>query len=86
MIVPVFFEIARGSALECAAALDVLVARELATAEQITPAKESLVWIVEMLVGLLRKFSPHSEFLREDEAAYHSSTEHENDYDHEHEV
>jgi len=74
-----FFEIARGSALECAAALDVLVARELATPEQITSAKESLVRIVEMLVGLLRRFSPHGDVLREDEAAYLSST----DYEHE---
>jgi four helix bundle protein len=74
-----FFEIGRGSALECAAALDVLVARELATPEQITPAKENLVRIVEMLVGLLRKFSPHSDLLREDEAAYGSSAEHEHD-------
>jgi four helix bundle protein len=81
-----FFEIARGSALECAAGLDVLVARDLATAEQVTPAKESLVRIVEMLVGLLRKFSPHGEVLREDEAAYRSSAEHENDYEHEHEM
>jgi len=67
-----FFEIARGSALECAAAPDVLVARELARPEQITPAKESLVRIVEMLVGLLRKFLPHGDVLREGEAAYPS--------------
>src|SRR6476620_1062375 len=64
-----FFEIARGSALECAAALDVLVARKLAAPEQIKSAKESLVRIVEMLVGLLRKFSPHADHLREDEIA-----------------
>jgi len=31
-----FFDIARGSALECAAALDVLVAKRLRTAEDIT--------------------------------------------------
>jgi len=74
-----FFEIARGSALECAAALDVLVARDLATLEQILPAKECLARIVEMLVGLLRKFSPHSDLLQEDEAAYGSPVEHEHD-------
>jgi four helix bundle protein len=74
-----FFEIGRGSALECAAALDVLIARELATLEQITSAKESLVRIVEMLVGLLRKFSPHGDVLREDEAAYRPWSEHEHD-------
>jgi four helix bundle protein len=74
-----FFEIARGSASECAAALDVLVARELATPEQITPAKEKLVRIVEMLVGLLRKFSPHGEVLHEEEASYRPSISYEHD-------
>src|SRR6266702_5644426 len=46
-----FFEIARGSALESAAALVVLVARGFATPEEIISAKETLVRIVEMLVG-----------------------------------
>ena len=50
-----FFDIARGSALECAACLDVLVARKrLARAEQ---GKEILVRIVSMLVGLIRSTS-----------------------------
>jgi four helix bundle protein len=71
-----FFEIARGSALECAAALDVLLARELTTVEQITPAKESLVRIVEMLVGLLRKFSSRGAILKENEGGYASPIEH----------
>jgi four helix bundle protein len=35
-----FLEIARGSALECAASLDVLVARKLVSPEQIIPSKE----------------------------------------------
>jgi four helix bundle protein len=74
-----FFEIGRGSALECAAALDVLVARGLTTPEQITPAKENLVRIVEMLVGLLRRFSPHGDVLREDEPSYRPSTDYEHD-------
>ena len=74
-----FFEITRGSALECAAALDVLVARQLATLEQITPAKKKLVRIVEMLVGLLRKFSPHGEVLHEEEASYRPSISYEHD-------
>jgi len=69
-----FFEIARGSALESAAALDVLVIRKLATIEQIAGAKESLVRIVEMLVGLLRKYSPHGDLLREDKSAYLAET------------
>ena len=50
-----FFDIARGSALECAACLDVLVAKKrLAEAEQ---GKEILVRIVSMLVGLIRSTS-----------------------------
>src|ERR1700726_3745157 len=49
-----FLEIARGSALECAACLDVLLARKLATEEQAVGGKEKLVKIVQMLVGLLR--------------------------------
>src|SRR6187549_2786405 len=52
-----FFEVARGSALECAACLDVLFARKLATEEHGLPGKERLARIVQMLVGLLRKFS-----------------------------
>src|SRR5215468_5613231 len=34
-----FFEIARGSALECAACLDVLVARKLVTEDHVLPGK-----------------------------------------------
>src|SRR5437773_6492071 len=41
-----FLEIARGSALECAAALDVLVARKLVAAEQSERAKGTLVRVV----------------------------------------
>jgi four helix bundle protein len=50
-----FFDIARGSAVECAACLDVLVARKLATAEQVEPAKHQLVEIVNMMMGLLKR-------------------------------
>ena len=50
-----YFDIARGSALECAACLDVLVAKErLAQAGQ---GKEILIRIVSMLVGLIRSTS-----------------------------
>ena len=37
-----FFDIAHGSALECAAGLDILVAKAKLTPEQIRPRKESL--------------------------------------------
>jgi four helix bundle protein len=74
-----FLEIARGSALECAAALDVMVARKLTTPERIEPAKENLVRIVQMLMGMLRRFSERGEFLREEASLY--KTEHEHDYE-----
>src|SRR5687768_9600097 len=62
-----FLEIARGSALECAACLDVLVARNLAAPDQIENAKENLARIVQMLMGMLRRFSERGGFLREGE-------------------
>jgi four helix bundle protein len=52
-----FFDIAHGSALECAAALDVLVARRKATPAQILPGKERLQGIVRMLMGLIKRNS-----------------------------
>jgi four helix bundle protein len=65
-----FLEIARGSALECAACLDVLVARKLADAAQIDSAKENLARIVQMLMGMLRRFSERGDFLRENAGEY----------------
>jgi four helix bundle protein len=76
-----FLEIARGSALECAAALDVLVARKLATPEQVDTAKENLVRIVQMLMGMLRRFSERADVLREDEQKYRTEHEHEHEHD-----
>jgi len=52
-----FFDIAHGSALECAAGLDVLVAKGKLTPEQIRPGKERLQRIVRMLMGLIKKNS-----------------------------
>jgi four helix bundle protein len=49
-----FFDIAHGSALECAAGLDILVARARLTPTQIRPGKEILQRIVRMLVGLIK--------------------------------
>ena len=80
-----FLEIARGSALECAACLDVLVVRKIIAAERIIPAKEQLVRIVNMLMGMLKRFSGRAEFLREDEGAYSNEYDHEHDQEHEHE-
>lgn len=52
-----FLDIAHGSALECAACLDVLVAKSKLTTEQIQPGKERLQKIVRMLMGLLKRNS-----------------------------
>jgi four helix bundle protein len=52
-----FFDIAHGSALECAAGLDVLVAKTKLTLEQINPGKERLQKIVRMLMGLIKRNS-----------------------------
>ena len=62
-----FLEIARGSALECAACLDVLLARKLVAADRMIPAKEQLVRIVNMLVGILKRFSEYADSLPEEE-------------------
>jgi four helix bundle protein len=52
-----FFDIAHGSALECAARPDVLVAKAKLTPEQIRPGKERLQRIVRMLMGLIKRNS-----------------------------
>lgn len=52
-----FFDIARGSALECAAALDVLVAKRVLGESEAEPGKAVLAEIVSMLVGLIRSNS-----------------------------
>jgi four helix bundle protein len=74
-----FLEIARGSALECAACLDVLLARKLVTSDRMIPTKGQLVGIVNMLVGMLKKFSGRADSLREDEGIYGSEHEQEQD-------
>jgi four helix bundle protein len=69
-----FFDIARGSALESAAARDVLVSRKLTTVDSVAPAKRQLVEIVNMLMGLLKSlgytFDGFGNFVREDEMAF----------------
>jgi four helix bundle protein len=52
-----FFDIAHGSALECAAGLDILVARTKLTPDQIRPGKERLHRVVRMLIGLIKSKS-----------------------------
>jgi four helix bundle protein len=76
-----FLEIARGSALECAACLDVLVARKLATAEQVADAKIDLARIVRMMIGLLKRFSERADVLKEEDGLYGYQQDQEHDQD-----
>ena len=61
-----FFDIARGSALECAACLDVLATKKQLV--QMDQGKEILARIVSMLVGLIRSTS--ADRVHEDSPAY----------------
>jgi four helix bundle protein len=54
-----FFDNSRGSALECAAALDVLVAKGLCQTNEVLPGKEPLRKTVSMLVGLIKANSDY---------------------------
>ncbi len=65
-----FLEIARGSALECAACIDMLAVRKFITADRTVPAKEQLVRIVNMLVGMLKRFSGHAGLFHDKEGIY----------------
>ncbi len=68
-----YFDTARGSALECAACLDVLVAKGQCTVEEIQKGKELLVEAVSLTIGLVRSISPDR--LREERAEYRVSQE-----------
>ncbi len=52
-----YLDFARGSALECAACLDVLVAKRLIDIASITSGKQQLVEIVSMLMGLINSLT-----------------------------
>lgn len=62
-----YFEIARGSALECAAALDILVACGVAANDRVSNGKVLLAEIVRMLMGLANAKSSR---VREETAEY----------------
>lgn len=53
-----YFDIARGSSLEFAGCLDVLVAKKKIKAEEAAEGKEIILPIVSMLVGLIKRTSP----------------------------
>jgi four helix bundle protein len=52
-----FFDMARGSALECAACLDLLAVKKVIDAKEQAQGKQLLEKIVSMLVGLIRSNS-----------------------------
>ena len=64
-----FFDIARGSATECAACLDALVAKKACTIDRVVEGKGLLVRIVSMLTRLVERFGK-LEQVREDELEY----------------
>ena len=57
-----FFDIAHGSALECAAALDIATVKELIEEQQAVTGKEFLQEIVNMLIGLIKANDPQRQF------------------------
>ena len=66
-----YFDSARGSALECAACLDVVVAKRCKSDEEINLGKSILREVVSMLVGLIKSNSDDRVF--EDEVRYGAS-------------
>jgi four helix bundle protein len=53
-----YYDIARGSALECAACLDVLRVKNVLAEADIVPLKDILLSVVSMLVGLIKSVAP----------------------------
>ena len=65
-----FLDFARGSALECAACLDVLVAKRLVEEPITRHGKDQLLEIVSMLVGLISSLNAR---IQEDAPSYATS-------------
>ena len=66
-----FFDIARGSALESAAALDVAVAKRRLEAQEVFEGKRALAEVVSMIVGLVKSNSDYR--VHEDSPPYGSA-------------
>lgn len=62
-----YFDTARGSAVECAACLDVLRAKQKVTDAEVAQGKALLLEVVSMTAGLIARFS---QGVREDAAPY----------------
>jgi len=61
-----FFDDARGSATECAACLDGLVAKHACTTERVQPGKAMLERVVSMLTKLVARFESNDPDTPED--------------------
>ncbi len=65
-----FFDDARGSATECAACLDALVAKGIFQPERVTDGKVMLVRVVSMLCALVERFDESGGRFREEPVQY----------------
>lgn len=62
-----YFDTARGSAVECAACLDVLHAKQRLSDQEVAEGKSILIEVVSMTAGLIARFSSSA---REEAASY----------------
>jgi four helix bundle protein len=75
-----FFDIARGSALECAGCLDLIFIKKMLSEVELDAGKTLLRDIVSLLIGLIRSNSPDR--LHEEAVEYRVGGEkHDSDYD-----
>jgi four helix bundle protein len=65
-----FFDDARGSAVECAACLDALLAKRLTSQDRIAEGKAMLLRMVGMLTKLVDRFTGGPNHLQEDGQGY----------------
>ena len=63
-----FFDDARGSATECAACLDAIIAKGLCEAEEVVVGKQMLVRIASMLSKLVARFDSSSDSILREES------------------
>ncbi len=68
-----YFDIARGSTVECAACLDVLVMRRKLLPLVASEGKAMLLEVVSMTAGLIARFSGGSNQAHEEQAPYFTS-------------